>query len=360
MAVKFSRRAFIRTAAAALAGTVLLRGLPMASAQQEKEGPPELPWPYKRLDPDYVRKLAHLGYYLFECAGGSFWGLVTALREAVGYPWTLLPLPSKEEALKALKEGRHLHSMYQYGYGGVVGWGTVCGALNGSISIIQMVVKEHKDWDKLGKLLMRWYEATPLPTEKSNEMAVRGEFLVPPEKMKYRGPLPQSISHSTLCHVSVGRWCRVSGYASGSKERSERCARLTGDVAAMAAQLLNAYFYGGGIPAAEAVARVSLSATTAGCRTCHYKGKDYEQGQFTRGYLECEACHRDMTPHAHAFIKPSVMEKEMSQTTANEKRLKAAAVTGAGLSAVMGAVAGFAAAKGLSSGNSNEKKEKKE
>ncbi|MDK2384835.1 MAG: hypothetical protein QI199_08565, partial [Candidatus Korarchaeota archaeon] len=98
---------------------------------------------------------------------------------------------------------------------------------------------------------------------------------------------------SVLCHVSVSRWCVASGYASGSAERSERCGRLTGDVAAKAVELLNANMRG----ALPEVAKVTLSQFTADCRTCHYKGKNYEQGQFSRGFLECEACHKDMRAH---------------------------------------------------------------
>ncbi len=162
----------------------------------------------------------------------------------------------------------------------------------GSGAAVQMVSKEKKDWVRIGQILFRWYESTKLPTEISNRYASNHQFLVP--KYKSDKILPQSVSHSIFCHVSVGRWCETSGYASGSPERSERCARIAGDVVAKAVELLNLNLRGA-LP--EAASKVTLSPYTAGCRTCHYKGKNYEQGQFERGFLECESCHKDMRPH---------------------------------------------------------------
>jgi len=362
VSVKITRRGFLKTATASLLAAGVLRLAPAAEAAEQGKTP-ELPWPYARLDPEEVRRLGHLGYYQFECAGGAFWALAVSLQEKVGYPWTLLPIPSREEVLNAVKQGKHLHSLFQYGYGGTVGWGTLCGSLNGSLAVIQMVVGEHKAWDKLGKALMRTYESTPLPTKKSNEMVVNGRALVPPNKLKSKKWLPSNVSGSTLCHVSVGKWCEVSGYASGSKERSERCGRLTGDIAAFAAMLLNEYFdaysrvRNAEKAAEEAVARFTemlkkeyggdtrLSPTTASCRVCHYKGKVYEDGQFTRGFLECEACHRDMRPHAHTFFNPGAAAPAPGKETASQRQLQEAAVAGSIASAAIGAVAGFAAAK---------------
>ncbi len=364
--IRLGRREFLKGAAAAViaAGAVPLLSR-TAAAEQAVGELPELPWPYKELDVEETRRRGHLGYYKFECAGGAFWALTSQLKEMGVYPWTALPIPSKDEVLKAVLEKKHLAFFYQYGAGGVMNWATLCGALNGSLGFIQMVVKEEDHWKKLGQAILRFYETARFPSDVSNQYAVEGKYYVPRSKMKYAGALPQSVSGSTLCHVSVGKWCEVSGYASGSKERSERCGRLTGDVAAAAAFLLNAYFRSGGnVEAAlaefERYAKrfggtIRLSATTQSCRVCHYKGKDYEMGQFTRGYLECESCHRDMRPHAHTFFNPAAAKPTPELETAPQRQLKEAAIVGSIASAAVGAVAGFAAAKATSS----EKKEKK-
>ena len=51
--------------------------------------------------------------------------------------------------------------MMRYGAGGIAGWGTVCGALNGACPIITLVAG--KDYNKLVNELMGWYAHNPLP-----------------------------------------------------------------------------------------------------------------------------------------------------------------------------------------------------
>ena len=294
------RRDFIKKLAIASGATLLLSSNVVnasalsstseANSTQTLEAPP-LPWGYVELDPEYVRKLGHLGYYAFECGGGTFWAIMYALREKIGYPYTLVPIPSKEEVISALEERRHIQIPMLYGYGGVVGWGSLCGTLNGSASAVTLAVK-FKKAKKIIRALLRWYESTLLPTDISNKYATNHEFFVP--RYKTDIALPQTVSTSVLCHVSVARWSQKSGFASGSKERSERCARIAGDVAAKTVELLNASLKKGELKRATAF---TLSQTTASCRQCHYKGKHYEKGQFARGFMRCESCHRDMRPH---------------------------------------------------------------
>jgi len=260
-------------------------------AQENKV--PELPWPYVKLDVEYVRKMGHLGYYAFECMGGAFWGIIESVREQVGYPYTLLPIPTREEVEAAVEEGKHIHSMLLYGAGGALGWGSLCGALNGSAAAIQLV---SNNWKKIGNMLFHWYEQTTFPSDTANTYASNHQYFV--KKYKSDKVLPQSISHSILCHISVGRWCVTSGYASGSAERAERCARLTGDVAARAVELLNADLEG----KLESIGALTYTQTTSSCRICHFKGKEYDMGQFTRGKMQCETCHQDMRPHAFTLI----------------------------------------------------------
>ncbi len=355
-----TRREFMKRAVLATAGAMVFSRLAPRAFAAEEQKLPELPWGYVELDVEETRKRGHLGYYKFECAGGAFWALTSQLAEKGVKPWNMLPIPSLQTVLNAVLHKKELLFFYQYGAGGVAGYATLCGALNGPAGFIQMVVEKESHWKKLIRALLRFYESAPFPSKKSNEYAVEGKYYVPRDKMKYAGPLPQSVSGSVLCHVSVSRWCVVSGYASGSPERSERCGRLTGDVAAATAFLLNEYFKSGkNVEAALASferyirtihgsGTVKLSATTASCRVCHYKGKDYEMGQFTRGYMECEACHRDMTPHAHSFYNPLQSPPRPGEETAPQRQLKEAAIAGSIASAAVGAIAGFAAAKASS------------
>ena len=291
------RRKFLKGAAvlsgAAICGIATAKNAKADDRLPENFVPPPLPWGYQELDPEYVRKLGHLGYYLEECGGGAFWAIMTALKEKVGYPYTLIPLPTKEEFLDHLAgkgEGKHLQGVMQYGVGGVSNFGSLCGAPNGSASAITYAVP-FEIVQQIVPRLLRYYESGSFPSDEVNSYAVNKELY--PPKYKSGKKLPQSVGHSVLCHVSVGKWCEHSGYASGSSERSERCGRLTGDIAAMEVTLLNAHLKGN----LETVYPMKLTQETAGCRSCHYKDKKYEQGQFTRGSMECSSCHTDMTPH---------------------------------------------------------------
>ncbi|MCD6188549.1 MAG: C_GCAxxG_C_C family protein, partial [Desulfuromusa sp.] len=222
------------------------------------------------------------------------WAIMTALKEKIGYPYNLMPMPTKEKFIEIL-EGKHKGEphpqvLMQHGVGGVMDFGSLCGAPNGAAAAINCAVP-YKEAKGIVQRLLRYYETEAFPNKKSNEYAVNDEFLVP--KYKSQKSLPRSSSHSVLCHVSVGKWCEKSGYASGSKERSERCARVTADTAAMAVILLNAHMKG----TLETVFPMKLTQDTVSCRVCHFKGKKFEAGQFTRGSMECSSCHNDMTPH---------------------------------------------------------------
>jgi hypothetical protein len=272
---KLHRRSFLKGLAAfpgaALCGIAGAGNANANIAAPETVEAPALPWGYNELDPEYLRKLGHLGYYGFECAGGSFWAIITALKETIGYPYTLIPLPTSEEVTHHLKNknsDKHLQVMMQFGVGGVANYGSLCGAPNGASSAINIALPM-ADVKELVPRLMRYYETTPFPSDRSNEYGVNKTFY--PPKYKSDKSLPQSASHSVLCHVSVGSWCENAGYASGSKERAERCARLTGDITAMAGILLNAHMKG----ELHTVFPMKMSQETAGCRTCHSKGKEW-------------------------------------------------------------------------------------
>ena len=77
------------------------------------------------------------------------------------------------------------------------------------------------------------------------------------------------MAHSVLCHVVVSKWCKETGYASGSKERSERCARLSASVARKTVELLNEYHEGRFVP----VKVKGFQKTKMDCMECHSKTK---------------------------------------------------------------------------------------
>lgn len=267
---KLLRRKFLKqtglVATGVGAGAVGLNATLQAEAS-ETAAPPEWPWPYKVLDVELVRKRGHQYYYKGGCMYGVTGGLLSVLIEEIGYPYTHLP-----------------HDMMRYGSGGIAGWGTVCGSLNGACALITLI--SGKSYGKIVNELMAWYGTTPFPSETANQYASKHEYLV--EEYKTDKVLPTTISGSPLCHVSVNTWCRETGFASGSKQRAERCARLTGDVAARTAELLNAHALG---------QFESSGFETNECTSCHFMGENYESGQFIIGKgTNCTDCHGE-DPH---------------------------------------------------------------
>jgi hypothetical protein len=267
---KLLRREFFKQSGLVAAGAGIgAIGLGLASSRAEgQEAAPEWPWPYATLDVEDVRKRGHFYYYQAGCMFGAASGLLTALVDKVGAPYTAIP-----------------RDMFRYGSGGVAGWGTICGSLNGACAIITLIAG--KDYAKLVNELMAWYTETPFPSDIANQYAQNHEYLV--EKYKSDAVLPTSVSESTLCHVSVNTWCRTTGNPSASPERAERCGRLTGDVAAKAAELLNAHALG---------KFVASDIEKSECSNCHSMGENYEAGQFVIGKgTNCTDCHGE-DPHA--------------------------------------------------------------
>ncbi len=233
------------------------------------------PLPYKKIDPEVVRKEGHKAYYAAGCCYGAFHGIMTVLQKEVGGPYNGIPT-----------------DMMKFGEGGGVGWGTLCGALNGSAAVINMVVGG-EDWRNLINELFGWYTTFKFPSDQSNQYAEQGKFLV--DKMKYDKALPQNASGSPLCHVSVTEWCKIAQVNVGDAKRAERCGRLTGDVAAQAVILLNAYYD------KAFKAEYKPPAKAEECRTCHNSKSEFKAGGHVNTKMDCLPCHED----AHQTPKKS-------------------------------------------------------
>ena len=257
----------VKSAAAVSVGAVGV-SLLTPSGGQAATTPATWPWPYKRLDPEDVRKRAHKFYYEGGCAYGAFNGVVAALVDAVGEPFNQVP-----------------PQMMYYGGGGAAGWGTLCGAVNGSAAAISLVVDRSNASAIVGELL-GWYTTTPFPSDISNDYARAHVFFV----NKSDKILKQNASGSPLCHTSVSLWCSESGYKASSAERAERCARLTGDVAAKAVQMLNDFSTG--VFKATFVAPRSVP----GCQGCH----DSAIGNVVASVkMDCQSCHQENFQHLY-------------------------------------------------------------
>ena len=179
-------------------------------------------------------------------------GIFGELRDKIGSPYDTFPA-----------------AMMKYGGGGVAGWGTLCGALNGAAAAIYMV--NDKDvGNQIISELFGWYGQETLPN-------------YTPTSPKYP-EIVSSVAESQLCHVSVSKWCEESGFKATSPERAERCAWLTASVAKYTAELLNKQTEG----------TFSLvHAVPAGvqqCLACH--GKDgVKENVHSSKATSCNLCH---------------------------------------------------------------------
>ena len=272
---KSNRRAFLRRASEAAgvggilgAASVGLIGCPPVDLPNDQAYTiPAWPWTYTPLDVEYVRKMGHLSFYAGGCCYGAFNGIIQTLADTVGDPFDKVAT-----------------DMMRFGAGGVAGFGSLCGTLNGAAAAIGLV-SDKPTQDKLVAELLSWYASTPLPTDISNQYAQDHEFFV--ETLKTDEWLPQSVSQGELCHMSVTNWCLASGFNEKDVQRAERCARLTGDVAAKAVELLNANHSG------TFAAEHALPSASATCLVCHAPGTEAELKQ-TNGKMKCDLCH---APH---------------------------------------------------------------
>lgn len=215
-------------------------------------------WKYKKLDPELTAELAYRDYPDGSCMYGVFNSIVSQLAREIGEPFVSFPT-----------------HMMKYGHGGVNGNGTICGTLNGAAALIGLLVEDKSTQDALVEELFHLYENSPLPN-------------FSPESPGLDYTPPTSIAGSFLCHASTTRWGKVSGLRIDSKERKERCRRLTADIAAKTVTILNTYHDN------NFVAHSNVNETVGSCMTCH--GSSGKLGN-TSGKMTCTSCHTKSIGH---------------------------------------------------------------
>lgn len=205
-----------------------------------------LPWPYRPLDADAMGNAAFAANGRGGCMYAVFEPIAGAVARQLGAPYSAFPF-----------------GMFGYGAGGVAGWGSLCGALNGAAAALALLSARPQP---LISELYAWYEREALP-----------DFL--PAGARF--PNVTSVSGSVLCHVSLTRWANASGKKMASPERAERCGALAASVARKTVLLLNS----------QGAAGQSLAApeqATATCLSCHgTRGVECDAS----GRMRCAPCH---------------------------------------------------------------------
>ncbi|MFH0991256.1 MAG: C-GCAxxG-C-C family (seleno)protein [bacterium] len=259
--MKISRKDFLNSGTKYAAGAVIGGVAANALSNRAMAGVNAAwPFPYQALDPEKVRILGHDAYYdatYGGCCYGAFAALVNASAAIAGEPYTSFP-----------------SGIMLFGGGGGASWGGTCGAVVGSAAFIALVTAK-ADASALESELFGWYTQTKFPTDISNDYGVQQKYT----QNKYTQALTQNISGSILCHASIAEWCKTAKLTESSTERKERCARLTGDVAAYAAKILNDKL------AAKFAPLFVTPAIIAECKGCH--------SSTITAKMECTQCHGD-------------------------------------------------------------------
>jgi len=196
----------------------------------------QFPWGYTKLDVQHVGDIAYEEWYKNFCCQAVVTGLIKPLQQKMGEPYASLPLEA-----------------FKWGHGGGVGWGTLCGSLNGAGMATGFIAGP--EGEKIINDVIAWYAGTELPIYRP--ASPKGSF-----KNVNR-------SDSPLCHISVGKWMEKEGVKFFSPERKERCARISADVAMKTASLLNDWADGKYKPAHGSNVRDNGLTTQENCMECH-------------------------------------------------------------------------------------------
>ena len=219
---------------------------------------PESGWDYLKLDPSVTASLAYDFYSEGSCMYATVRSIISQLAEKIGEPFNSFPV-----------------NMFKYGHGGIGGYGSVCGSLNGAAAMIGLFIHDKSIQNSIISDIFQWYEIESFPN-------------FSPSNPNYDYTPPKSIAHSVLCHASNTSWCKTSGMKVSSKERKERCRRLTADVAHRVSSALNDIFDD------NYVANLHNNETNNSCMACHG-----EEGKLsnTSVKMSCTSCHAESIGH---------------------------------------------------------------
>jgi len=174
--------------------------------------------------------------------------------------------------------------MFAHAAAGYGGQGTLCGALGVCSSLINLVeYDKDKTYVMMVDNLLDWYARSSFPTDRFDDIS----------------PMPKQIqtqAMSPLCHTSVSKWTLAAGKQVTSKEKKERCAKVTGEVVYTTVHYFNLHTEGKWQPT-----KWTPKNEFSHCIDCHgpddmWHTKDGMNHQ--QGHMDCNICHQDHTKTA--------------------------------------------------------------
>jgi hypothetical protein len=247
-----SRRQVLIGTGALAAGTAVAHFTGLLKSAAAKGGKNEKwPWPYEKLDPQKTAEIAYNEWYRVFCGAAVINSVFSQLAEKFGEPYASFPSDS-----------------FVFLEGGQVGWGTICGSPAGANIVANCIIGPRIAGVDQGHQIaadnMQFYSETALPTFK-------------PANPRITAEIKTTVSDSPLCHLSVGKWMKETGYALASPERKDRCARVAASSAYHLVEMLNAWKDGTYQP----------KSTFSSAK---------ENG--ITGQYNCDDCHGDNVPEA--------------------------------------------------------------
>jgi len=226
-------------------------------------------WQYAKIDPVKAAGLAYDLYPNGSCMYAVVRSLLTTVADAVA---TVNPMAAT--VIMGFP-----FDMMKYGHGGIGAIGSTCGAFNGAAAVFGLFVKDAAKCDAMIQELCLYYEQTELPVYKPKD-----DMFLTMETVK-----PESV----LCHISSGRWRAVAGVTIASPRRKDRCRRLTADIAAKTAELLNRYHTD------NACTFAPLTQPTATCFDCHNPAGTQADAI---AKMDCAVCHDHDETHSNQYL----------------------------------------------------------
>ncbi len=216
---------------------------------------------YVKLDPMTVAKLA------YETGNGCMFQVFDSIIKSL----------AASNSPDAEKFAQVPTAMAHYGYAGMLGEGTVCGNINATGMLVNLLSINGESANSILNPTMRYYESAALPLQTAEFIEGIGADMA---ETKEQVGTPTS-ANSIMCHSSISLWARENGKSFSQK--GMRCKQLSASVVYELVTMLNNAFDG------ETENPHPISDTVAGCQTCHTSESTFQPSVKTN--MACDTCH---------------------------------------------------------------------
>ncbi|MCL1060108.1 cytochrome c3 family protein [Shewanella gelidimarina] len=169
-----------------------------------------------------------------------------------------------------------------YGWAGIIGQGTICGNLNATGMLVNILDGLNGQNSAVIGSTFRYYENTELPLSSPEFVAGIGST----EEKTTTEVVKPSVANSVLCHSSISNWSKASGKTFSQK--GERCKRLSASITFHLVELLNRAHGGEDLSLLPA----SMPSDEAqACKSCHGVDSTMGSAASVKSDMECTTCH---------------------------------------------------------------------